>query len=68
MKNLALDVLNSSVHISGIGDPNREVGFLSGGQKHAIAIARAVYFKRRILLPSGARLHITVARQRLPVD
>jgi simple sugar transport system ATP-binding protein len=26
------------------------VGVLSGGQKQAVAIARAVYFKRRILL------------------
>jgi simple sugar transport system ATP-binding protein len=50
MRDLALHVLNSSVQISGIGSPNREVGVLSGGQKQAVAIARAVYFKRRILL------------------
>jgi len=50
MEDLAVDVLNSAVHISGIDDPDKEVGFLSGGQKQAVAIARAVYFKRRILL------------------
>jgi simple sugar transport system ATP-binding protein len=50
MEKLAVDVLSSAVHISGIDDPDKEVGFLSGGQKQAVAIARAVYFKRRILL------------------
>jgi simple sugar transport system ATP-binding protein len=50
MEGLAVDVLASAVHISGIDDPEKEVGFLSGGQKQAVAIARAVYFKRRILL------------------
>ena len=50
MRTLALGVLDNSVQISGIDDPNKEVGFLSGGQKQAVAIARAVYFKRRILL------------------
>lgn len=33
-----------------IDDPRKEVGFLSGGQKQAVAIARAVHFKRNILL------------------
>jgi simple sugar transport system ATP-binding protein len=50
MAELAVEVLRSAVHISGIEDPEAEVGFLSGGQKQAVAIARAVYFKRRILL------------------
>jgi simple sugar transport system ATP-binding protein len=50
MAELAVDVLRSAVHIAGIDDPDSEVGFLSGGQKQAVAIARAVYFKRRILL------------------
>jgi simple sugar transport system ATP-binding protein len=50
MAERAVDVLASAVHISGIDDPGKEVGFLSGGQKQAVAIARAVYFKRRILL------------------
>ena len=50
MAKIAVDVLESGVHISGIDTPDKEIGFLSGGQKQAVAIARAVYFKRRILL------------------
>jgi simple sugar transport system ATP-binding protein len=50
MEEITIDVLGSAVQISGIDDPRKEVGFLSGGQKQAVAIARAVYFKRNILL------------------
>ena len=50
MEDVAIDILGSAVQISGIDDPRKEVGFLSGGQKQAVAIARAVYFKRNILL------------------
>jgi simple sugar transport system ATP-binding protein len=50
MRETAIDVLRTTVHISGIEDPDKEVRALSGGQKQAVAIARAVYFKRRILL------------------
>jgi simple sugar transport system ATP-binding protein len=50
MEELALEVLASAVQISALGHPRKEVGFLSGGQKQAVAIARAVYFKRSILL------------------
>ena len=50
MREIAADVLSSGIHISGIDSPDKEVGDLSGGQKQAVAIARAVYFKRRILL------------------
>jgi simple sugar transport system ATP-binding protein len=50
MEDKAIEILGSSVQISGIDDPNKEVGFLSGGQKQAVAIARAVHFKRNILL------------------
>ncbi len=50
MREVAIDVLRTTVHISGIDNPDKEVGALSGGQKQAVAIARAVYFKRRILL------------------
>jgi len=50
MEDTAVEILGSAVKISGIDDPSKEVGFLSGGQKQAVAIARAVYFKRNILL------------------
>jgi simple sugar transport system ATP-binding protein len=50
MENIAIEVLGGAVQISGIDNPRKEVGFLSGGQKQAVAIARAVYFKRNILL------------------
>ena len=50
MQAVTLDVLKSVVHIGGIDDPRKLVGELSGGQKQAVAIARAVYFKRLMLL------------------
>lgn len=50
MEEIAIEILGSAVQISGIDNPRKEVGFLSGGQKQAVAIARAVYFKRNILL------------------
>ncbi|MET3926058.1 ATP-binding cassette domain-containing protein [Devosia sp. 2618] len=50
MRTIAMQVLESAVHISGIDSPDKLVGDLSGGQKQAVAIARAVFFKRRVLL------------------
>lgn len=50
MHKIAIEVLKSAVHIGGIEDPRQLVGELSGGQKQAVAIARAVYFKRLMLL------------------
>lgn len=50
MREVAMEVLGKAVHISGIDSPDKLVGDLSGGQKQAVAIARAVHFKRRILL------------------
>ncbi|KKB75798.1 ABC transporter ATP-binding protein [Devosia soli] len=50
MRDIAMQVLESAVHISGIDSPDKMVGDLSGGQKQAVAIARAVFFKRRVLL------------------
>lgn len=50
MRTITEDVLRSAVQIAGIDDPHKTVGELSGGQKQAVAIARAVYFKRLILL------------------
>jgi simple sugar transport system ATP-binding protein len=50
MRKIATDVLQSAVQIGGIESPDKLVGELSGGQKQAVAIARAVYFKRNLLL------------------
>ena len=50
MRSIATDVLESAVQIGGIESPDKLVGDLSGGQKQAVAIARAVYFKRNLLL------------------
>lgn len=50
MRDIAMDVLQNAVHISGIDSPDTLVGNLSGGQKQAVAIARAVHFKKRVLL------------------
>ena len=50
MRDIVMDVLQNAVHISGIDSPDTLVGNLSGGQKQAVAIARAVYFKKRVLL------------------
>lgn len=50
MQQITMDVLKQAVHIAGIDNPRQLVGELSGGQKQAVAIARAVYFKRLILL------------------
>ena len=50
MRDIAMDVLQNAVHISGIDSPDTLVGNLSGGQTQAVAIARAVYFKKRVLL------------------
>jgi len=50
MKDKSMQVLEHTVGISGITSPNQTVKGLSGGQKQAVALARAVYFKNKILL------------------
>lgn len=50
MREKSIEVLEKSIGISGIVSPEQIVGNLSGGQKQSVAIARAVYFKKRILL------------------
>ncbi len=50
MRALTMRELSSGVDISGIDNPDQLVGSLSGGQKQAVAIARAVHFRKSILL------------------
>lgn len=50
MRRLTVDILRRSVEIAGIDDPDKPVSALSGGQKQAVAIARAVHFHKRMLL------------------
>jgi simple sugar transport system ATP-binding protein len=50
MMRKSMEVLEHTVGISGITSPEQIVRGLSGGQKQAVALARAVYFKNRILL------------------
>src|SRR2546422_7246374 len=50
MREIASHVLRTIVAIEGIDSPDKLVGSLSGGQKQAVAIARAVHFKRKLLM------------------
>lgn len=50
MNAIVMDVLVNMVRIAGINSPEILVEALSGGQRQAVAIARAVYFKTAMLL------------------
>ncbi len=50
MRDTTMDILDTYVRIAGITSPDLPVEDLSGGQAQAVAIARAVHFKRDILL------------------
>jgi simple sugar transport system ATP-binding protein len=50
MREVSAHVLKTIVAIEGIDSPDKLVGSLSGGQKQAVAIARAVHFKRSLLV------------------
>jgi simple sugar transport system ATP-binding protein len=50
MRQKSMDILNHTIGISGITSTSQIVKGLSGGQKQAVAIARAVYFKNKIIL------------------
>lgn len=50
MDRITAEVLDSVVTIEGIKSPKQLVGSLSGGQAQAVAIARAVHFKRSLLI------------------
>ena len=50
MKELSTKLLQEEVSIQGIKSPMQCVYGLSGGQKQAVAIARAMFFKNKILM------------------
>lgn len=50
MRDITMRELSSGIDISGIDSPDQLVGSLSGGQRQAVAIARAVLFRKTILL------------------
>ena len=50
MRKTTMEILNEHVKIAGINSPDLMVEELSGGQAQAVEIARAVHFKRDILL------------------
>ena len=50
MRQTAMQILEYTVDIAGIGSPELLVETLSGGQQQAVAIARAVHFKNKMLL------------------
>lgn len=50
MRRVAQEVLSSIVAIRGIDSAERLVSGLSGGQRQAVAIARAVHFNRKLLI------------------
>jgi len=50
MRDIVMDQLVNTVRIAGINSPDLPVEALSGGQRQAVAIARAVYFKTAMLL------------------
>jgi simple sugar transport system ATP-binding protein len=50
MRETSIEVLRSLTEMSQVHSPDTWVGDLSGGQRQAVAIARAVFFKRTLLL------------------
>ena len=50
MRRVASEILTGIVGIEGIDSPDKLVESLSGGQLQAVGIARAVYFKRKLLI------------------
>ena len=50
MRDTAMEILDKYVRIAGITSPELMVEELSGGQRQAVAIARAVHFKHDMLL------------------
>ena len=67
MDKLSMEILNS-IGIKGIGSSKRLVDELSGGQKQAVAIARAVQFKSKVLLLDEPTTSLSVKETRFVHD
>ena len=50
MRRITAEILETIVGIKGIDSPDKPVRDLSGGQRQAVAIARAVHFNRQMLV------------------
>jgi simple sugar transport system ATP-binding protein len=50
MRQISANIISSITGVKGIDSPDKLVGSLSGGQKQAVAIARAVHFNRSLLI------------------
>jgi simple sugar transport system ATP-binding protein len=59
MQDESMRVLEESIKI-GINSPNLNIEELSGGQKQAVAIVRAIYFKAKLLLLDEPTNHLSV--------
>src|SRR3989440_8900663 len=68
MREIASHVLRTIVAIEGIDSPDKLVGNLSGGQKQAGAIARAVHFKRTLLVLDEPTSALAVRAARGPLE
>jgi len=67
MDELSMEILGS-IGIRGIDSSNRLVDELSGGQKQAVSIARAVYFKSKVLLLDEPTSALSVKETRFVHD
>ena len=67
MDELSMQILES-IGIKGIDSPRRLVDELSGGQKQSVAIARAVYFKSKVLLLDEPTSALSVKETRFVHD
>jgi simple sugar transport system ATP-binding protein len=50
MRQISASIIGTITGVKGIDSPDKLVGSLSGGQKQAVAIARAVHFNRTLLI------------------
>jgi simple sugar transport system ATP-binding protein len=50
MRQISASIISTITGVQGIDSPDKLIGSLSGGQKQAVAIARAVHFNRTLLI------------------